>query len=72
MTTVILYITNSVAFLLAFYFLFKCRRLEKKILAFEEELEKQNLTVDFFQKIIGDKKFKKKSSSSGFFNLFEK
>ena len=71
MTNIILYLTNTVAFILAFYFMLRCRRLEKQILTFEEELEKQNVTVDFLHKIVG-KKSKKLSDSSGFFNLFEK
>lgn len=73
MITTILTATNIVAFLLAFYFMFRARSLEKKIEEFQEELEKNNVTVEFLAQIVDKKKKKKLSSdSSGFFNLFEK
>jgi hypothetical protein len=73
MITTILTVTNIATFILTFYFMFRARNLEKKIEEFQEELEKQNVTVDFLHKIVGQKKKKNKlSDSSGFFNLFEK
>ena len=72
MITTILIATNLVAFCVAFYFSNKCRKLENQLDEFQEQLEKNNVTVEFLAKIVDKKKKKKLSDSSGMFNLFDK
>jgi len=73
MTTIVLFFTNTLALIVALYFCIKNRKLERQIEEFQEQLDKNNMTVEFLNQILAKKKIKKKSDgSSGFFNLFEK